>query len=157
MNKKSIVLALGILAISAFGVIAIPAKASADRAGYVTPYNSTRFDRVAIGGGYNTYAEPSYAPVVAYNTPTTVYSTSGAPKTTVAKKSTATKSTSTATKTDEKINDLTASAVLGNDTFLPSGLVQWIIFAILILLIVILVRKAVGAEDKYHSTPLKHA
>jgi len=62
-----------------------------------------------------------------------------------------------------KINDpkimhnLGASIIiLGENSFLPSGLLQWAIFAILVFIIVILIRKVFGLSNKYFSTPLKH-
>jgi len=53
---------------------------------------------------------------------------------------------------------LASNALYGSGTsgFKPSGLTQWLIFAILVLLVVIVVRK-LYFENKYHSTPLKHA
>src|ERR1043166_952797 len=61
MNKtinKSIV--LGIMAILALGTMVMPLVASADRAGYVTPYDNTNFkDNVSRNNQYITYTEPS--------------------------------------------------------------------------------------------------
>ncbi len=54
-------------------------------------------------------------------------------------------------------SSLAGNAILASNGFLPSNLFQWILAAILILLMVILIRKAYGAEDKYHKSPLKHA
>lgn len=51
-------------------------------------------------------------------------------------------------------NALTGNALFGANGFLPTGILQWILFAILILLIVIIARKVFKKED--HS-PLKHA
>ena len=51
--------------------------------------------------------------------------------------------------------NLASNALFGSNSIYPSGLIQWILLAIIILLIVILVRRLYGA-DKYHSTPLKH-
>ncbi len=56
----------------------------------------------------------------------------------------------------ENFNNLASNAIFGSNGVYPSGLVQWIFFAILILLVVILVRKVYGAGEKYHATPLKH-
>jgi len=56
----------------------------------------------------------------------------------------------------ESLNDLAASAIFGGGGFFPSGLVQWILLAIFVLLLIILARK-MFAEKKYHETPLKHA
>jgi len=59
--------------------------------------------------------------------------------------------------TGRNYSNLAANAIFGSNGFMPSGLIQWILLAIIILVIVILVRKISGAEEKYHSTPLKHA
>jgi len=58
--------------------------------------------------------------------------------------------------TNEDFSNLTSNALLGSNGFMPSGIIQWLLLAILILLIVIIVRKIFWA-DKYHKTPLKHA
>lgn len=52
---------------------------------------------------------------------------------------------------------LAGSVILGGGTFLPNGLVQWVIVAIIVVAIIILIRKAFGARDNYDNTPLKHA
>lgn len=57
----------------------------------------------------------------------------------------------------QNISNLASNALFGSNSFLPSGLMQWIMFAIVLLLIVILVRKVFGAQEKYHATPLKHS
>ncbi len=51
---------------------------------------------------------------------------------------------------------LTSNAMFGSNTLMPSGLMQWVLFAILILLIVIIVRK-IFVGDKERNKPLKHA
>ncbi|MFA6076504.1 MAG: IPT/TIG domain-containing protein [Candidatus Paceibacterota bacterium] len=56
----------------------------------------------------------------------------------------------------ENFNNLASNAIFGSNGVHPSGLVQWIFFAILILVIVILVRKVYGMGEKYHTAPLKH-
>lgn len=57
---------------------------------------------------------------------------------------------------DENYSDLASNVIFGSNTFMPSGIVQWLLFAIFILLVVIIVRKLFLA-DKYHAKPLKHA
>lgn len=57
----------------------------------------------------------------------------------------------------DSYSNLTSNAIFGSGSFLPSGLVQWILFAILILLIVILARKIFGAKENYDQAPMKHA
>ena len=54
-------------------------------------------------------------------------------------------------------SDLAATAIFGSASFLPSGLIQWILFAIIILLIVIMVRNIFGAKKNYEEAPMKHA
>lgn len=64
---------------------------------------------------------------------------------------------STNSGTSNKYSTLTSNAIWGSNTFLPSGLVQWILLAIIILVIVILTRKIFGGEKEYHESPMKHA
>jgi hypothetical protein len=60
--------------------------------------------------------------------------------------------------TDKNSSNLGATAIFGSTgSFLPSGLIQWILFAIVILLIVIIVRRIFGADAKYNQSPMKHA
>jgi hypothetical protein len=60
--------------------------------------------------------------------------------------------------TNKNSNNLAATAILGSaNSFLPSGLIQWVFFAIIILLIVIFIRRIFGAKKNYEETPLKHA
>ncbi|MBI2631099.1 IPT/TIG domain-containing protein [Candidatus Nomurabacteria bacterium] len=56
----------------------------------------------------------------------------------------------------EEFSSLTSNAVYGSGSFLPSGIIQWILFVIIILLMIILIRKFFGGEQAYHETPLKH-
>lgn len=68
--------------------------------------------------------------------------------------------TSTASVQDTTDNNdfsnLAGNALFGTNSFMPSGLMQWILFAILILLIVIITRK-IFVGDKERNKPLKHA
>ncbi len=57
----------------------------------------------------------------------------------------------------DSYSNLASNAIYGSDTFLPSGLIQWVLIAIIILLLIIIVRKLFGAEDNYHASPLKHS
>lgn len=60
------------------------------------------------------------------------------------------------TNKDVDSNNLASNAIFGSTgSFFPSGLVQWILFAIIILLIVILARKVFGAKKKYDEAPMK--
>ncbi len=56
----------------------------------------------------------------------------------------------------DKYQDLAATAVFGENGFLPSGLVQWLLLAILVLGGTILIRKVYGGSEKYYATPMKH-
>ena len=58
---------------------------------------------------------------------------------------------------NENYGSLTANALLGSDSFMPTGLVQWIVFVIMILLIIFLWRYVHRSEEKYMGEPLKHA
>lgn len=76
-------------------------------------------------------------------------------------KSTTSSSTSktpekTDTATKEDYSNLASNAIYGGVGFMPSGIIQWLLLAILILLIVIIARK-LYFEDKYQAKPLKHA
>ncbi len=53
---------------------------------------------------------------------------------------------------------LAATVIFGSaDSFLPSGLIQWVVIAIIVLIIVILARRTFGAREKYQKAPLKIA
>lgn len=58
---------------------------------------------------------------------------------------------------EENISSLASGAIFGSNSLAPSGIIQWVLFAIAILLIVIIVRKFFGGADRYHNSPLKHA
>ena len=53
--------------------------------------------------------------------------------------------------------NLAANAIFGSNSFLPSGLTQWVFFAIIVLLIVILARRVFGGNARYQATPMKHS
>jgi hypothetical protein len=63
----------------------------------------------------------------------------------------------TASDVNDSYGSLTANALFGSNSFMPTGLVQWIIFAIIVLLIIFLWRYIHRSEEKYLSSPLKHA
>jgi len=65
-------------------------------------------------------------------------------------------SKTTDSNTNDSYSSLTANALVGSNSFLPTGLMQWIILAVIIVAIIFLWRY-VHAEDKYLSEPLKHA
>lgn len=109
-------------------------------------YNNTNYNN---GSNNNpNYINPNNIP--------TVYSAgSTKPKTTTVSKA---KTTTTVAKTNgDNFSTLAANALFGTNGFLPSGILQWLVFAIIILVLVIVARKAFGSEDKYHGSPMKHA
>jgi hypothetical protein len=55
-----------------------------------------------------------------------------------------------------QVGALAAGAIFGSNTFLPSSLLQWIFFAFLILLAVVLWRRLYVTEEEKNS-PLKHS
>ena len=63
----------------------------------------------------------------------------------------------TNTSEDNNSGSLASSVILGSNTFLPSGLIQWVWLAIIILVIVILVRRVFGGRENFHNSPMKHA
>ncbi|MES2315284.1 MAG: hypothetical protein V4486_00930 [Patescibacteria group bacterium] len=138
-------LMLLILGLGAIAFIPRESKAYTERYGYVRPYSEDFVDTFQSPnyGGANAVTPPS--------SPTPSGTVLGASTTKTTKKP----ATTTAVKTEFK--DLTANAVYGSNSFLPSGLIAWVLLAIIILIIIILVRKFFGAEDRYQSTPLKHS
>jgi len=58
---------------------------------------------------------------------------------------------------EENSSNLVSGAVFGSNSFLPSGLIQWVLLAIIILLIVIFARRVFGAKETYDESPMKHA
>lgn len=97
---------------------------------------------VATGGSISfSYPTPAsfFQPVVTSPTPT-VNSTTNAG----------------ASNSNDNNSNLSANAIFSSDSFTPSGIIEWVIFAILVLLVVILVRKMFDKTEKYYATPLKH-
>ena len=110
---------------------------------FITVYNS------APGGGYSSAARFSVnAKAVTTSKENTVYSDSRENETSYE---------SSTYKEEENYSSLASNAIFGSDSFLPSGIIQWILFAILILIIVILARKIFGAKEDYDEAPMKHA
>jgi len=119
---------------------------------YITVWNS------GPGGGFsnsvlftiNGYVAPAAATSGARTNNTTSNTNS-------AVKGASTSNTNTSTnETNDSYGDLTSNALLGSNSFMPSGLIQWLLLAIFILIIFILGRKFYG-KDKYQEKPLKHA
>jgi len=143
MNKKSINLGFKILSILAFSILVMPASASAT--GYGTNF--------VYSTGYNYQVPQTSIPAPVVN-PTNTNSSNN--PSTPASETTPIEN-EIANDTDKNYSDLAANAIFGSNSFLPSGLIQWIILAIIILLIVILARKLFGGEKNYHEAPMKHA
>ncbi len=124
---------------------------------YITVYNG------APGGGYsnavfftvnsNTAAANTNAGNN-YNSATTNYTDTNS-NTNPNPNGTFTDTPNSATNPDSG-SALASNAIFGSNSFLPSGLIQWILFAIFILLIVILARRIFGAKESYETSPLKH-
>ncbi|MCX6752491.1 MAG: hypothetical protein NTZ87_03260 [Candidatus Nomurabacteria bacterium] len=157
INTKSIIFNLGILAVSASLMIMSPTQSY----GY-NSYNSTSCSE----GGCNTVYNNAYSQPVT-NNPTPVINptnqSSNNSNTSTNNSNASVKKTSNVTmsgevsKANENNNNLAANAIFGSNSFLPNSLIQWIFVAIIILIIVILVRRVYGGNEKYNSTPLKHA
>lgn len=102
-----------------------------------------------------TYVQRNAVTYVNSAIPTVSSSTAVARRTTTTAKKVTAKNTKTEPKED--LSTLPANVIYGSNTFVPSGLLQWILLAILILIIVILSRKVFNGEKKFHSSPMKHA
>ena len=115
----------------------------------------------APGGGNSNGVYFTVNRALAYVAPTTgtVLGASTVKKTTPVKKAVVDPclATDVGTPAEKEVSDLTGNALFGAGGFFPTSLMGWLLLAILILLIIILVRKFLGLEKKYHSTPLKHA
>ncbi|MEK7088796.1 MAG: hypothetical protein AAB913_01565 [Patescibacteria group bacterium] len=72
-------------------------------------------------------------------------------------KTTDTSNTVAANDTNNSYSGLTANVLEGSNSFLPTGLLQWIFLAIIVVAIIFLWRYVFRSEDKYLSEPLKHA
>ena len=156
------------LTILAFALIFLPFnKAAADN--YDTGW---RLRETATSSNTNSYynSAPYQAPIYVAPAPAVtpvVNSTTVNPNPVMTVNYTPTKTVSTAKTTPKTVtsttvinpntgNALAANAVFGSNGFLPSGIIQWILLAMAILIIIILGRTVFGAKDNYHSTPMKH-
>ena len=57
---------------------------------------------------------------------------------------------------NQNIDDVAANALFGSNGVFPSGIIQWLCLAILVLLAVIWIRRLYGADKRYHDKPMKH-
>jgi len=162
-------MSLGLLTILAFAVLFIPAKIEAMTGGvnyiYGSPYNTNSVNYNQNPYNYNQF--PVYQPPVqTYYPPTntqtnytipTVDSTRQVAQTTTSTTKNSTATTAETSQEEDKYKNLAANTIFGEIGFLPSGLFQWILFAILILLIVVLTRRVFSGSKRYHEIPLKKA
>ena len=161
INNKKIVLGLGILTILVF----LPFdKVLAEGTPYVYGPFGDNWNNYSNQNYYQTpiyVQEPIYIPApepIYVNNPAptpTIYSSSTNPNPTPAPKAVAKANTTNPTNTVAE-NNLAAGAIFGLNNFMPSNLIEWILFAILVLLVVTLVRKLYGGNEKYDATPMKH-
>lgn len=157
MNKKSIILSLLIIAILVAGFVAfMPDTASAEGGRNYhygptedTDYRAPRVSASASGGlegGRNMSVNYTFPVEPSYQTPVTY------------------RNTSTRVETEpvegedegDEFSALAANALFGGSSFMPSGITQWILFIIFILLLVIVVRRILGKDKEYLTAPLKH-
>lgn len=122
---------------------------------YITPIvidgcdeRTTGFSTTTGQSCYGNYVNTSTTIVKNYNTYYTTVPT------TTTKKITDSVATNNI---NESYGSLTANALLGSNSFMPSGLIQWIFFALLILAIIFLWRYVHRSEEKYMIKPMKHA
>ena len=129
------------------------------------------YDSNYNGGGYypsyNNQGNQNYttpAPITNvrnYNTYNTVNPTAPATNNNSTDKNTVSKNNTKDTVATSDINEsygsLSANALLGSNSFMPSGLIQWIFLIMLVVAIIFLWRYVHHSEEKYMSEPLKHA
>jgi hypothetical protein len=169
LNKKSINLSLKTLTILAFAFLFVPFNGvSADTIPVYTESGVNSFYQVTNNAAYQApvyiapapvYFAPAPAPTPVIHSsstnPNPVMTVNYTPKKTVAVAKTKPKTVATVASPNTG-NALAANAVYGSNGFLPSGIIQWILLLIAILIVTILARTVFGAKDNYHSTPLKH-
>jgi hypothetical protein len=116
---------------------------------FITVFNGTP------GGGYSNAAFFTINTVVA---PITNTNNNNSPDTFTDTTQTQTGNTvNTDPNANGNYSNLASNAIFGSNSFLPSGLIQWVLFAIIILIIVIIVRKIFGGRERYDEEPMKHA
>ncbi len=165
MNKNLMYFALAVMAILSLTVITLPNNAGAyfdsgfhlrTNLDYTPPPDFQSNPAIVNNRTVNNYNSTNYN----YSNQSNHSSDSSSSDTTIetANETTATEENNTESRvTTTDFKNLTASAIFGSNSFMPSGLVQWVILAIFILLIILFIRRAFGLDEKYHSTPLKHA
>jgi len=175
INNKIINHGLKVLTILAFVLVFVPFNKASAAYGtniiYQTGDNSYSGynNNLYYNNNQNTYQLPTYQPPIYTPPPATtptpiVYSNSVNPNATsatttpktVAKAKTTNTSNTIATTKSNGTSGLAASVIYGANSFLPSGLIQWILFGIFILLLIILGRRTLGAREKYLAIPMKY-
>lgn len=143
VNKKSIIFGLVILPVMVFVAVFLPLNETLAFNNSAPTYVNGHYNNDgSYTFGYFTWPEDNSAPI---NNNTNNYSNSN--NNYVNKDDTK----------DETVSALAAGAIIGApNSFVPSGAIQWILFAIIIALIILVVRKISGGSEKYHSSPLKH-
>jgi hypothetical protein len=176
--NNNLILIFGILAfIFGLSSLASPAYARGgmvDSGVYFTPYTypldyipssaPVNNGPVVIPGcegrntGYSTVNGQSCVGNYIAPTTTTTTKTTAVKKvnTTVAKTTTPAK-VATASDVNDSYGSLTANALFGSNSFMPSGLLQWFIAIILILAIIFSWRYVHRSKENYMAEPLKHA
>lgn len=166
INNKLIILSLGILTIIAFGIYSPKTYAY-----YLYTNNGVVMmeDKVYPTVQYETTYTNNSTPIVNQTNTTSNNTSETSDNTTTTNTTQNTNTTQTSSNTSEENNNvstndfnesygsLTANALLGSNSFMPTGLVQWIVFIIIILLIIFLWRYVHRSEEKYMMEPMKHA
>jgi len=156
-TNNNLILLLGILAFIFGLLLASPAYAQNISRSEINaaPYYYLRQDIPILY--YNSAPVVVNAPVTNNPAPTNVSTntTTNTTNTTVTK-TTDTNETVATSENNDSFSGLTANALEGSNSFLPTGLMQWIFLAIIIVTIIFLWRY-IFAEEKYLSEPLKHA
>lgn len=52
--------------------------------------------------------------------------------------------------------NMVANVIVGENSFMPTGLTQWIALALLVLAGVFMVMKVFNIDKRYHAKPMKH-
>ena len=153
-NKTKNNYSFRVLTILAFTLIFTPFNTASAAPTYVPGHGN--YDGSYTFGDF-VWPDSNYYPDTSAQTPT-VYSNTANPNNTasgttasktVVKAKTTNSTNTSVTKTENPADsDLVANAIFGSNSFTPSGLIQWILFAILVLLVVILVRKIYGGSEK---------
>jgi len=186
MSKTSnkLILVLGIISFIFGLLLATPAFADERRSPLYYDYTASSYgassyeSQLTIPGcegrttGFSTVTGQScYGNNVGNSTPTTIvrnyytnYNTNNTPATTKAPTpkedvvaTAAPTSDTTVSDINDKYGNLSANALFGSNSFMPTGLVQWVFSIILIITIILLWRYVHKSEEKYMGEPMKHA